>query len=168
MAVRTGPAAASYTSIESMRQGWSAPHRKTGYGAPNPTAPTGRGSARRFSSRVLEINPVTFEEVWQYSMAGQAQITFFSQYVSSAQRLPNGNTMITSGAIGRVFEVTVDQEIVWEYMNPYRAPNSAVDPVRTSRIFRAHRLPYDWVPQLDRPTEVAVVPPPNEEFRVTR
>ena len=135
-----------------------------GYGAPNPTAPTGRGSSRRFSSRVLEINPVTFEEVWQYSIEGQEQITFFSQYVSSAQRLPNGNTMITSGAIGRVFEVTVDQEIVWEYMNPY----SAVDPVRTSRIFRAHRLPYDWVPQLDRPTETAVVPPPNEEFRVTR
>jgi hypothetical protein len=72
--------------------------------------------------------------------------------------------MITSGAIGRVFEVTADKEIVWEYMNPY----PAVDPVRTSRIFRATRLPYDWVPQLDRPTEVAVVPPPNEEFRVTR
>lgn len=139
-----------------------------GYGAPNPTAPTGRGSASRFSSRVLEINPVTFEEVWRYSIEGQEQITFFSQFVSAAQRLPNGNTMITSGAIGRVFEVTVDQEIVWEYMNPYRAPNSAVDAVLTSRIYRAHRLPYDWVPQLDRPTETAVVPPPNEEFRVTR
>ena len=41
-----------------------------------------------------------------------------------------------------------------------------VDPNRTNRIFRAHRVPYDWVPQLERPTETAVIPPPNEEFRV--
>ena len=38
-----------------------------GYGAPNPTAPTGRGSVRRIQSRVLEVNPVTFEKVWDYS-----------------------------------------------------------------------------------------------------
>lgn len=95
-------------------------------------------------------------------MPGTEQIRFFSQYVSSAQRLPNGNTMITEGAGGRIFEVTTEDEIVWEYVNPY----FVVDPSRTNRIFRAHRLPYDWVPQLERPTETAVVPPPNEEFRV--
>ena len=33
-----------------------------GYGAPNPTAPTGRGSVRRIQSRVLEVNPVTLRE----------------------------------------------------------------------------------------------------------
>lgn len=134
-----------------------------GYGAPNPAAPTGVGSVRRISSRVLEVNPVTFEKVWEYSIGGQEQITFFSQYVSSAQRLPNGNTMITEGAIGRIFEVTPENEIVWEYVNPYPAD----DPARTYRIFRAYRVPYDWVPQLDRPTETPVIPPPNEEFRVT-
>mgnify|MGYP001184441909 FL=1 len=133
-----------------------------GYGAPNPTAPTGRGTARRAYSRVLEINPVTFEKVWEYAVAGQEQISFFSQYVSSAQRLLNGNTMITEGALGRIFEVTVEKEIVWEYINPYYA----TDPNRTNRIFRAHRVPYDWVPQLERPAEAAVIPPPNEEFRV--
>ena len=134
-----------------------------GYGAPNPTAPTGNGSVRRISSRVLEINPVTFEKIWEYSIAGTKQITFFSQYVSSAQRLPNGNTLITEGAIGRIFEVTTDSEIVWKYVSSY----FAVDPNRTNRIFRAYRVPYDWVPQLVRPTEAAVIPPPNEEFRVT-
>ncbi|HSH75559.1 MAG TPA: aryl-sulfate sulfotransferase [Longimicrobiales bacterium] len=133
-----------------------------GYGAPNPTAPTGRGSSRRIFSRVLELNPVTFEEIWEYSVPGQEQITFFSQYVSSAQRLPNGNTLITEGAIGRIFEVTADKEIVWEYVSPYYAS----DPTRTNRIFRAHRLPYEWVPQLSRPLETAVIPPPNEEFRI--
>ena len=133
-----------------------------GYGAPNPTAPTGRNSSARFWSRVLEVNPVTFQKVWEYSIEGQERIMFFSQYVSSAQRLPNGNTLITEGADGRIFEVTADKEIVWEYINPY----FAVDPNRTNRIFRAHRVPYDWVPQLERPTETAVIPPPNEEFRV--
>ena len=57
----------------------------------------------------------------------------------------------------------LEKEIVWEYMNPY----CAVDPNRTNRIFRAHRVPHDWVPQLDRPTESAVIPLPNEAFRIT-
>ena len=75
----------------------------------------------------------------------------------------NGNTMITEGALGRIFEVTAEKDIVWEYINPYYA----TDPNRTNRIFRAHRVPYDWVPQLERPAEAAVIPPSNEEFRVT-
>ena len=134
-----------------------------GYGAPNPSAPTGRGVVRRLGSRVLEVNPVTFEKVWEYSIAGQERVTFFSQYISAAQRLPNGNTLITEGAIGRIFEVTTDSEIVWEYVNPY----FTTGPNRSNRVYRAYRVPYDWVPQLERPTETAVIPPPNEEFRVT-
>ena len=73
-----------------------------GYGAPNPAAPTGRGNVRRINSRVLEVNPVTFEKVWEYSIGGQESVSFFSHYVSSAQRLPNGNTMVTEGWDGRI------------------------------------------------------------------
>jgi len=61
-----------------------------------------------------------------------------------------------------LIQVNWDGEIVWEYINPY----FAVDPNRTNRIFLAHRVPYDWGPQLERPTETAVISPPNEEFRV--
>ena len=131
-----------------------------GYGAPTPTAPTGRSSVSRFGSRVLELNPVTFERVWEYSVSIQGRAMFFSQNVSSAQRLPNGNTLITAGAPGRIFEVTMDDEIVWEYINPYYTEDR-------NRLYRAYRVPYDWVPQLERPRETAVIPPPNEEFRVT-
>ena len=134
-----------------------------GYGAPNPTAPTGRNSADRFWSRVLEVNPVTFEKVWEYSLGGQLRLKFFSNFVSSAQRLPNGNTLITEGANGRIFEVTAESEIVWEYVSPYFDER---DTGPTNSIFRAHRVPYDWVPQLEHPVETAVIPPPNEEFRV--
>jgi hypothetical protein len=133
-----------------------------GYGFENPVAPAGVGAVRRHFSRVLEIDPVTLEKVWEYSIGGQESYRFFSHYVSAAQRLPNGNTMITEGADGRVFEVTPENEIVWEYVSPYFGTNAP----GTNRVYRAYRLPYEWVPQLDRPQERAVVPPDVREFRI--
>src|SRR5438132_1456598 len=91
------------------------------YGDGNPVAPTGANVVARINSRVLEINPVTFEKIWEYSISGQERFLFASHYVSSAQRLPNGNTLIDEGADGRLFEVTSAKEIVWEYVNPYFA-----------------------------------------------
>jgi hypothetical protein len=73
----------------------------SGYGFANPIAPDGRGAFVRPTSRVLEINPVTLELVWSYTNP-----RFFSTNISSAQRLPNGNTLVTAGAGGRMFEVT--------------------------------------------------------------
>ena len=87
---------------------------------------------------------------------------FFSHYVSNAQRLPNGNTMVTEGSDGRIFELTEDKQIVWEYMSPFHGTEEPI----SRRIFRAYRLPYEWVPQLDRPQQVQVVPPDNGTFRV--
>ncbi len=43
---------------------------------------------------------------------------FYSNFLSGAQRLPNGNTLICSGAKGRFFEINPEKEIVWEYVNP--------------------------------------------------
>ena len=114
---------------------------------------------------MLELNPITFEKVWEYSALEQGRATFFSRNVSSAQRLPNGNTMIGEGAKGRIFEVTIDGEIVWEFINPdYNGDRNNRD--RPGRLYRAYRVPYEWVPQLERPTETPVIPVPNEEFRV--
>src|SRR5258706_14516162 len=39
--------------------------------------------------------------------------------MGNAQRLPNGNTLITESSFGRFFEVTKEGEIVWEYVNPF-------------------------------------------------
>jgi hypothetical protein len=132
-----------------------------GYGFPGPAAPDGRDSVRRGSSRVVEINPVTFAKVWEYSIAGAESYRFFSHYVSGAQRLANGNTMITEGADGRIFEVTTDGEIVWEYVSPYFTRNG-----RTNRVYRAYRVPYDWIPQLEKPSEREVIPPDVRAFRI--
>jgi hypothetical protein len=128
----------------------------SGYGFATPIAPDGTGAFARATSRVLEINPVTLELVWSYSNPW-----FFSTNISSAQRVPNGNTLITAGAGGRMFEVTPDGTIVWEYMNPLFAGANA-----SNAVYRAYRIPYSWMPQVMRPTERRVTPPALGEFRV--
>ena len=54
---------------------------------------------------------------WSYTAPDKYSL--YSAFVSGAQRLKNGNTLITSGAKGRFIEVTSDGDIVWEYWNPY-------------------------------------------------
>ena len=56
------------------------------------------------------------QAVWSYSSPKKPD--FYSFFISGAQRLPNGNTIICSGANGLVFEVTRDSEVVWKYSNP--------------------------------------------------
>lgn len=53
---------------------------------------------------------------WKYYSKNQGE--FYSQIISGAQRLPNGNTLICSGVQGRFFEVTPSKNIVWTYKNP--------------------------------------------------
>ena len=130
----------------------------SGYGFANPIAPNGYGAFARAYSRVLEIDPVTLELVWSYVMPSQ----FFSTNISGAQRLPNGNTLITEGAPGRVFEVTSEGQIVWEYHVTYFSQTARP----TNSVYRAYRLPYEWIPQLERPTEEAVTPPALADFHV--
>ena len=128
----------------------------SGYGAPTAVSPDGSAIYQRAGSRVLEINPKTLELVWSYQGP-----RFFSTNISGAQRLPNGNTLITEGAPGRLMEVTADRRIVWEYIYPVFA-----GPQQTNGVYRGYRVPYDWIPQITRPTGRAVVPPANGEFRL--
>ena len=122
----------------------------------------------RDHSRILEIDPTTLKVVWSYvgsdtttgMMPMITNTTFYSQLISAAQRLPNGNTMITEGCFSRMFEVTPDKEVVWEY----RAPFTKESPAQF--IYRAYRYPYSYVPQLDTPEEVPVARLENETFRV--
>lgn len=136
-----------------------------GYGSPNPMSPNGFCNVKRDYSRVLEIDPVKMEIVWQtlprdlgYMQPFMAD-HFYSCYISSAQRLPNGNTLIAEGADGRIIEVTDDHEIVWEYISPY--PGDMLD-----LMYRAYRYPYDYVPQLKEPEEVAIKRIDNLDFRM--
>ena len=84
----------------------------------------------------MEVNPATSEIVWESQ--GDPPISFYSFHISGAERQPNGNTLICEGAPGRIFEVTPNKEIVWEYINPIftTAPRGGI---RANSVFRAHR-----------------------------
>jgi len=42
----------------------------------------------------------------------------YAQSISGAERLPNGNTLVTFGTQGTLYEVDLNGEIVWHYINP--------------------------------------------------
>ena len=87
-------------------------------------------------SRVIEVDPRTSTIVWEYH--DQSLFDFFSPYVSGAQRLVNGNTLICEGCDGRIFEVTAAGEIVWEFVNPHVAYEPG-RPGLNNWVFRAFR-----------------------------
>jgi len=98
----------------------------------------------RFYSRMVEFNPITFEIVQQYThkkglfpkpRKGKYH-RFFSMTMSSVQRLPNGNTLITEALSGRIFEITPTNDIVWDYVYPNQ----------DYAFYKAYRVPPEWVP----------------------
>jgi hypothetical protein len=65
------------------------------------------------------------QPIWTYTAPNKA--SFFAPFMSGAQRLPNGNTLICTGFSGTIFEVTPAKEIVWEYVNPAKnAPGASL------------------------------------------
>ena len=68
--------------------------------------------------------------VWTY--AADPPGSFYATSGSGAQRLPNGNTLIADTPSRRIFEVTREGEVVWEFLPPvvdivYRAYRYAPD-----------------------------------------
>ena len=111
-------------------------------------------------SRVLEIDPQKNEIVWQYSAANSKQPgwAFYSSFISSARRLPNGNTLIDEGMNGRFFQVTASGENVWEYVSPYLGKAPGSDAI-SNWVYRALPVSYDWVPTGTPRSETAVNAP---------
>ncbi len=71
-------------------------------------------------SRVIEIDPATREVV-----------------------------LINEGASGRLFEVTAEGQLVWEYINPYFSGPTARD--QRNSVFRAYRYRWDHSPPFAEP-----------------
>ena len=71
---------------------------------------------------------------------------FFSAIISSAQRLPNGNTLICDGDSGYFFEIDPNENIVWEYVNPDSStgPINQGDTPSFNLVFRALKFPLDF------------------------
>jgi hypothetical protein len=99
----------------------------------------GRNGYRR--SLIQTIDPIAEEIVWEYGSR-----FFFSSVAGTVQATERGNFVVASSHGGRIFEVTPDGKIVWEWVPPYKP-------------MRPERLAYDHCPQLaalDRPEEIEV------------
>jgi len=91
-------------------------------------------------------------EAATWSYADPNPEDFYSQNISGAQRLSNGNTLICNGANGIFFEVTADKEIVWKYVNPVARDGIVEqgDPIpemngnKTNQVFRVYRYAPDY------------------------
>lgn len=92
-------------------------------------------------SRVLEVDPRSQQIVWEYM--DESRLHFFSSFIAGCQRLPNGNTLICEGGTGRFFEVTMDKEVVWEFVSPFYFPGHP-HIGRNNAVFRAHRYGPDY------------------------
>ena len=102
-------------------------------------------------SRVIEVDPATQDVLWEY--ADPMRPEFFAPYMGSAERLDNGNTLITESAFGRLFEVTPDGDTVWEYVIPQFAeyPAGAARAYSagyTNSVFKASRYSEARIPWL--------------------
>jgi len=86
------------------------------------------------------------QPIWIYQADNPTD--FYSGNISGSQRLPNGNTLICSGANGILFEITPDSDVVWEYINP--VTNNGIleqgQPLggKTNSVFRCYRYTSDY------------------------
>lgn len=116
--------------------------------------------------------------VWMYRAPDS--LSFWSSFISGAQRMKNGNTFIDEGAKGRFFEVTNDGKMVWEYLNTYRGEvrklnGDPIPPVPlTYFTFRSNFIPADHPGLANKKLEPlnpqpavfklpAMPPPPNQK-----
>ena len=94
------------------------------------------GTLRGYS-RVIELNPLTEQIEWEYTAKPKEE--FLSKFISGAQRLPNGNTLICEGSKSHLFEVTPDKQIVWDFVSPYHEEGDL------GTIYRCQRYSPDFV-----------------------
>ena len=95
----------------------------------------------------LEIGQAYAPALPSWTYVANPPASFFAGFLSSAQRLPNGNTLIDSGPTGVFFEVTNASNTVWRYVNPV---STAAGPIEQgtaptgNNVFRVERYAADY------------------------
>lgn len=93
----------------------------------------------RAGSKVVEFDPATRKIVWQFEE--NPPRSMFSWFIGSADRLANGNTLINEGVWGRLFEVSREGEVLWNYISPFLGREMPYQDGNC--IFRAYRYSPD-------------------------
>ena len=99
------------------------------------------GGVNAFSS-VVEFDMQTREIVWQYQ--DNPNWMFQSSTLSGVDPMPNGNVLVAEGIRGRMFQVTRDGEVVWEYINPHYATNgvgAVWNAVQKAKFYTRDQIP---------------------------
>jgi hypothetical protein len=107
------------------------------------------------ASRVVEVDPKTNEIIWDYD-GGRTpleKIQFASSIMGGAERLANGNTLISASMLNTVLEVTPAGEIAGKYTNDFRDTEG-----RMHTIFKARKYAGGtWESRLSRNTSLAAL-----------
>lgn len=88
------------------------------------------------------------DPVWSYYAPDKYSL--YSSVMSGVYRMTNGHTLILTSLNGRMLEVTPEQEIVWEYWNPYNYNYKLPDGTSANpgnipyQVFRATHLDRDY------------------------
>jgi len=94
------------------------------------------GIERRWS-RVVEVDPASRRILWEYS--GDPPHSLHSMGMGGAQKLANGDVLVTESERARAIEVSPAGEAVWIYYNPERDPSGQ----RRRALYRLARLAPD-------------------------
>ena len=108
-------------------------------------------------SSAMEVNRITGSVVWETRHTGHGRRPM-SVFMGSAQRLPNGNTLVNEGLNGRFYQMTRDNQIVWEYVDPFDASRLFL-----GAVFKIQAYSPDYCPQfkkLPAAAGLAIKPPP--------
>ncbi len=91
----------------------------------------------RVGARVLALDPGNGEQRFLWGHTSEHPLR--SAVLGCQQHLPGGNLLITESNGGRAVEVDPkDGAVVWEFLNPNRAPS---DPTLLATIFEVERIP---------------------------
>jgi hypothetical protein len=100
----------------------------------------------------LEWNPTTGAIEWCYK--GTTEEPFETDARGCQELLPHGNVLITESDNGRLFEVSREGKIVWEFNNPHRLKEDQrfVSVVYSGQRFRREELTF-LTPNADKSEE---------------
>ena len=77
------------------------------------------------------------EPIWRY--ISEHPLFSYSGYISGAQRISNGNTIVCIGTRGIFFEVTYDKRVIWNYINLFPIPILGLN-----QVFKIQYYPFDY------------------------
>ena len=92
-------------------------------------------------SRCLEFqiendgNEFIFNKIWEHVLP----VEYYSSKLGDCDRLPNGNSLLASGAIGYSLEVNQNNDLIWENISNFEDHGSGNFPAYSS-FYRAERI----------------------------